>query len=197
MNFWCVDYLERRRLWLCKMEIEEAWAPVITEQDIRDQGTLLDDSFLVQPNSREDKLKIVAKLYYLKSKNVFVTVINNFVTIDDVHPIQVITDFEQIRSFRYQYLKEQQDNLTDKFTAMDVSDYSSFKSDIDITNLDTIKKHGRFLERVSEAEIYYLESLDVFATVITTDCTSYLFQNNDLRKKYNIQYQDERLAYMF
>jgi hypothetical protein len=179
------------------MEIEEAWAPVVTEQDIRDQGTLLDDSFLVQPNSREDKLKIVAKLYYLKSKNVFVTVINNFETVNDVHPIQVITDFEQIRSFRYQYLKEQQNNSTDAFAPMDISDYSSFKSDIDITNHETIKEHGRFLEMMSDADIYYLDRLDVFAAVNSTDCTSYLFQNNDLRKKYNIPYQDERLAYMF
>ena len=179
------------------MEIEEAWAPVITEPEIRDQGTLLDDSFLVQPNSREEKLKIVAKLYHLKSKNVFVAVMNNFETVNDVHPIQVITDFEQIRNFRYQYLKEQQDNLTDKFAPMDISDYSSFKSEIDITNLETIKKHGRFLETMADADIYYLESLDVFAAANATDSTSYLFQNNDLRKKYNIQYQDERLAYLF
>lgn len=180
------------------MELEEAWAPVVLEEEVKKQGTLLNDSLLVEPDmSGRHKLKIYCKLYYLKHRDLFVTVINDFATVNDVHPIQVVSDSGRIRAFRNEYFGESPTDSSANFAEMDTTEYLAFKSEINIHDHESIRKHGRFLEKMYDADIYYLDSVDAFATVISADHIASLFQNNDLRKKYNIPYQDERLAEIF
>ena len=180
------------------MEISQAWAPMVTEEEIKKEGTLLNESLLVEPDmGGAHKLKIYCKLYYLKHKDLFVTVLNDFVTINDVHPIQVVTDFKRMIEFRETYLGQMNVDSTTDFTEMDTTEYPIFKSEVDIQDIEMVKKYGRFLEkRYGSADIYYIESIDAFVIdsgqTVAGSLPRVPFQNNDLRKKYNIPFQDER-----
>jgi len=175
------------------MEIDQAWAPMVTEEEIKKEGTLLNESLLVEPDmGGAHKLKIYCKLYYLKHKNLFVTVLNDFVTVNDVHPIQVVTDFKRMVEFRETYLGQMNVDSTNNFTEMDTTEYPMFKPAVDITNLESVRQHGRLLEISNDCEFYYLETMDVFATIVSNKAPAALFQNNEVRKKFKIPYQDER-----
>ena len=109
------------------MEISQAWAPMVTEEEIKKEGTLLNESLLVEPDmGGGHKLKIYCKLYYLKYKDLFVTVINNFVTINDIHPIQVVTDFKRTIEFREIYLKETPIKSKDMFVEFNNADHTVY-----------------------------------------------------------------------
>jgi len=173
------------------MEIEEAWAPIITEPEIRKHGVLLDNSLLVKPVSGgNDSLKIQCKLYYLKHRDLFVTVMNDFVTVNDVPPIQVVSDSLRLHAFRKDYLKQTPADSNDMFVEVDTNTHAPYSSDFDLSNT---KQYGKFLETFSGYDLYYVEQLDAFVQ-IGSDHPPSTFQNPALRKKYNIPYQDERMA---
>jgi hypothetical protein len=175
------------------MELSEAWTPEITQKEVEEEGMLLDENYNPQPDNNAEKVS--CKLYYLKYRQLFVTVINGFVDTFYINPLHVITSQYTIDNLRYKYLNQElRQPVNDAFMEYDQSDYSLFQSDLDLSNIETVKKYGRFLEKLQSQDIYYIELLDRFAVVDTEQETSHTFDSPDHRKKYNIPYQDERFS---
>jgi hypothetical protein len=170
------------------MELSDAWGPDITKEEIEEDGILLDEIRSPHPDKKD--FELVYKLYYLKSKGVFAT-------LDEHGYYNVVTSDETIQSYRHTYLKQGiKPPVKDAFVEADDTGYTSFQSEITATY---IKKYGRFLEHVHDADIYYLEEFDVFLTFnVDTGIHSRVVDDKHLfRKKYNIPFQDERFQNLY
>jgi hypothetical protein len=169
------------------MEVEQAWAPSITPWHITNRGKVLDPNYKVKIGEVEK----VHTLYYLESDNVFVTVEHQ------KKEMQVVADFDRISAFKEKYLDEMSVDKQD-FSEYDINNFVKYKSDINIHDYETIKRNGQYLGKAEHdgSDLYYLETSDAFAAIVATDHPAYLFQSHELRKKYNIPYQDERFETM-
>lgn len=170
------------------MELSEAWAPEVHRLEVEEDGIILDRAYKVKFDQSE--IEKYHTLYYLKSKNVFVTVEN------ETKEVQVISDSDRIRSFREQYLGQQGTVSSNDFTEFDDVVHTMYKSEVDITSLESVRQHGRLLEKRDDCEFYYLESMDVFAIIVANKAPASLFQDHEVRRKFKIPYQDERFENM-
>ena len=170
------------------MELSEAWAPEVHIVEVEEDGIVLDRAYKVKFDQSE--IEKFHTLYYLKSRDVFVTVENEY------KGLQVISDSDRIRSFREQYLGQQGTVSSNDFTEFDDTEHTMYKSEVDITNLNSVRQHGRLLETRDDCEFYYLESMDVFATIVANKAPAALFQSNEVRRKFKIPYLDERFENM-
>lgn len=168
------------------MELSEAWTADLQYEDIQMYGTLLDDKYDPQPYNNKEK--VFCKLYYLESRDIFTM-------ISPSGYWSIITSPVDIENCRVKYMnQEPRKFVNNAFTEYDKSNFNSFQSDLDLSDIETIKKNGRFLEKLQNQDIYYIELLDRFAVVDTEQETSHTFDSPDHRKKYNIPYQDERFS---
>jgi hypothetical protein len=187
---------------------EDWWTPNITMEEIELNGTLLDDEY---DNGlykhKEDK--VLCKLYYLKDRD-------RFVVVRDSEHWSVISSQFEIDNLCHKYLnQEPKQPVKDAFVEYDTSNFNSFQSDLDLNDIENIKKHGRYLgkepapllhlssidkddlDKLPHNDLYYIESLDRFV-YYTNDSKYGEFCNHPYyRKKYNIPYQDERMQDMY
>jgi hypothetical protein len=180
------------------MEVSEVWAPHLSVNEVKQEGNLLEKNI---PASIDDKKsKLVCDLYYLKSKDVFVTVLNDFITDDFFHqPWQVVTDRERINQFRKKYLNQEVLESKDNFSSFQENLIATqYTSEFNLNELKKVKETGILLETLKNLdEIYYFDNLDTFVYVPHNSTTCYRYESIEIRKKHNIPYQDERLQKMY
>ena len=130
-------------------------------------------------------------LYYLKSKDIFVTISD---TPDSSG--QEITDEILDGEYRKIYLKVFKP-LTE-FIPVESEVGTSYESELRHLTLETVLEKGLELETKKDLIFYYMRRFDLFVAVEVTDSQDkvfrYTFQDNSLRKKYNIPFQDERFS---
>lgn len=180
------------------MELNEVWAPEVSLKEVISQGLLLEESI---PASIDDKKsKRLCKLYYLSSKDVFVTIMNDFRIEEDIVPTQVVTDKERITQFRKKYLNQETVESKDNFGEFEQSlSYNVYETDFIVSEVDKIKESGFCLEidEKTKDETYYIDSIDAFIKVPANGDVPYKFESLELRKKYSIPFQDERMHGLF
>ncbi len=170
------------------MELSEAWAPLVNIEEVYSRGILVEERNDQADDDGSGIKRIRAKVYYLKSVDLFVIVM-------DTGYWSVIACQNEIEKLRHKHLnQEPKQPVSDAFVEYDQSDFAAFQSDFDLSNLDAIKKYGKLLETRANNEIYYIEVVDRFANVDPKDGTCHTFDSPDYRKKYNIPYQDERFS---
>lgn len=168
------------------MEIEYIWAPTVGLQEVEQYGIVLDKLYKVKFDKSD--IEKHHTLYYLKSKDLFVTVENQ------TKKVQVLSDLTSTRSFREQYLGQTTVESKDNFLQFeDDTAYNVYQSDFNLTDVERIKKEGTLLETKQSQEIYYIVDMDAFVEVCKESThPPHKFQDTNLRKKYNIPFQDER-----
>ena len=179
------------------MEISKVWAPHLSVNEVQTEGTLIEKNI---PASIDDKKsKLVCDLYYLKSKDVFVTVMNNFITDDFFHqPWQVVTDRERIVEFKKKYLNEDIAESKDNFESFEQNNNMIYETEFNFNEIKRVKETGFLLEKLKNLdEIYYFSDLDTFVYVPYNTPTCYRYESIEIRKKHNIPFQDERLQKMY
>ena len=130
-------------------------------------------------------------LYYLESKDIFVTMSE-----EHDNSGQEVTDEVLDRSYRETYLKVFKP-LTE-FIPIESDVGTEFESDLRYLTLETVLQKGVELETKDDLVLYYISRFDRFVAVELVDGKDksfrYTFQDNSLRKKYNIPFQDERFS---
>jgi hypothetical protein len=174
------------------MDLSESWAPEVTQREVEEEGSLLDEKYDPYPGA-DIKNKVVCKLYYLKHKDLFVTISDGMTDSYSAIPLHVITSDFVIQKLKHKYFKEEiRAPIRDAFMEYDDTEYVGFQSEIDLSTPDSIKKHGQLIERLSTHDVYYIESVDRFGLISADDESWHTFDSPDHRKKYGIPYQDER-----
>jgi hypothetical protein len=180
------------------MELNEVWAPEVSLNEVISQGVLLEKSI---PASIDDKKsKRLCKLYYIRSKDVFVTVVDEFRIEEDIVPTQVVTDKERIIQFRKKYLNQDAVESKDNFGEFEQSlSYNVYETDFIVSEVDKIKEVGFLLEvnPKTNEETYYIDEIDAFIQVPANGDVPYKFESLELRKKYSIPFKDERMHGLF
>jgi hypothetical protein len=169
------------------MDLSESHVPCIDDSEIPSDGSLLDESFDPQPENNKDKIR--CKLYYLKTRDLFVTVSGK-------GSYNVITFEDTIAMCRQLYLHEEyRKPLVNTVSDLDISDHAPFESKI---TAQYIMSHGKFLECTQGCDVYYLDEFDLFTRFDPVDRLKFHTDKDAdgtlYRKKYNILHQDERLA---
>lgn len=148
------------------------------------------------PHIKEDSFY---DLFYLKEKDVFITISNK----PDSNG-QELTDEVLDRKYREDYLQVVLPPID--FSGIGGGAGVSYESELSSINLEMILATGRELEKKDEYTFYYLEKFDRFAAVsiipdpetqIVETTYEHTFQDNSLRKKYNIPFQDERFKDLY
>lgn len=168
------------------MEIEYVWVPTVYLPELEKNGTILDKFYKVK--FEKSDIEKQHTLYYLNSKDVFVIVENQ------TKEIQVLSDLTSIRSFREKYLGQTVVESKDNFSNFeDSTPYNVYQSEFNLTDVERIKKEGTLLETKETRETYYVLDIDAFIEVCKDNIQPpHKFQDTNLRKKYNIPFQDER-----
>jgi hypothetical protein len=178
------------------MDVKEVWAPQVFHKEIKSEGTLLDKDIPVKIDDK--KIKIVYDLYYLKSKDVFVALINDTA----VGSIQVVADQERVAEFKKKYLNQEVVESKDNFSNFEQPMlHSAYESEFVVSKVEEIKKTGSLLEVLKNGdEIYYFKENDTFVYVPFDEeswIPPYKYDSLELRKKYKIPYQDERFQDLY
>lgn len=171
------------------MELTEVWVPEITSDEIEADGLLLDDKY----NNmlyRYIEDRVLCKLYYLKSKDIFVL-------LNPTGQLSVISSQYQIDNLRNTYFKEESNHTGDTFAEVDNGEhYTPFQPDVNVSDPESVIKYGQLLHAEEYYSIYYVEQLDTFVYINMykgkPKSFCYSFESLTDRKKYNIPYQDER-----
>jgi hypothetical protein len=160
-------------------------------KDVLDtQGTFLDKKSYKDlfPDMKKETF---FSLYYLKSKDIFMTLSD---TPDSTG--QEITDDILDREYRETYLKVSKPPI--EFSPIESEVGTDYDSDLKYLTLETVIKNGQELETKKDLIFYYMSRFDFFVAVELVNGVDkvfrYTFQDNSLRKKYNIPYQDERFS---
>ena len=173
------------------MDLSEFWAPEVTYEDIKNEGTLITENF--NPNPYNNTEKITCKLYYLKSKDLFVTLLNEPTDTLYNNTFHVITDNVIIMTIKFQYFGYKYQTFrgqNDTFLPNDKPDFTEFKSDFDLRNPEIIKKYGKLVETDELNSVYFVEPLNTFVSIFSNNRCGPRFDSIEYRKKYNIPYRD-------
>jgi hypothetical protein len=168
------------------MELSEVWAPTVSAEEVEEYGILLDEQY--DPHPSNNKEKITCKLYYVKSRDLFVMArITGYYS--------VITSQMDTDELRSKYLNQKVERSKDNFAEFNGKDYVMYEPDFITTQIDQIKQFGVLLEiDTALNEIYYIASADMFVYLPPSGELPYRLESVDLRKKYKIPYQDERFS---
>jgi hypothetical protein len=171
------------------MELSDAWTPDITMEEIEANGTLIDDKY---DNGlyRHQEDKVLCKLYYLESRDLFALV-------TDSGHFSVVSSQYTVENLRHKYFKEEFKPINDAFAVNDDAEYTGFQSDLNLNDIESIKTHGRFLlsnnSEIINYDVYYIEFLDKFVVYDVSLNSGYFVTGNEYRKEFGIPYQDERM----
>jgi hypothetical protein len=173
------------------MDIKEVWAPQVFQEEIKSEGILLEKDIPLKVDDK--KIKILYDLYYMKSKDVFVIVLNDTVR----GTVQVVADRERAAEYRKKYLNQDTEETKDNFSNFERHMlHSAYESEFVVGEVEEIKKIGSLLEVLKNGdEIYYFKENDTFVYVPFDEeswIPPYKYDSVELRNKYNIPYQDER-----
>ncbi len=171
------------------MELSEAWTPDVTIEEIETDGTLLNDKY-DNGFHRYSEDKVLCKLYYLKSRDLFAVV-------RGTGHWSVISSQYIIDGLRCKYLNQEcKKSVDNEFVENDDSHFTAFKSDLDVNNIEYIKQHGRFLERIesNNCDVYYLEEFDKFVVFDFVEKTGYDMDAYDYRERFGIPFKNERFS---
>jgi hypothetical protein len=160
-------------------------------RDVLDvEGTFLDKKSYKEifPDLKQDTF---FSLYYLKYKDIFMTLSD---TPDSTG--QEITDEVLDREYRELYLKISKPPI--EFIPIESDVGTEYDSDLKYLTIETVIANGQELETKKDLIFYYMSRFDFFVAVELVNGLDkvfrYTFQDNSLRKKYNIPYQDERFS---
>ncbi len=172
------------------MELSEAWKPEVTIKKIEIDGILLDDKYnsALYRNPKDVLVVVLCKLYYVKSKDLFVVV-------TDSTQWSIVSSQYEIDKLRHTYLnQERKKSVNDAFVQDDESNFTSFKSELDVNNIEYIKEHGQFLERIdsNNCDVYYLDYFDKFVVFDFVTNTGYDMDTHEYREKFGIPFKNQQ-----
>jgi hypothetical protein len=132
-------------------------------------------------------------LYYLDDSNLFITIA------DESDNGELLQDEVLIRQYSETYLKTVLPPI--EFIPIETEVGIEYESDTKDLTVEIVIARGTKLETKESVVIYYFKQFDFFVAIellpvpgsTTIDNKfGYVFQDNSLRKKYSIPYQDER-----